>query len=235
MTINIITICTGKYEMFFESFYKSCEKFFLKEHTKKFFVFTDGDLIKNSDTINKISQKKLGWPYDTMMRFKMFNSISEKLLESDYTFFFNANMIFVNDVGDEVLPNESTDFLMGVNHPGFFNKSNFEFTYERNINSQFYIPFGDGKFYYQGCFNGGRTSEFLTMSKELDEKIDIDLSKGIIPVWHDESALNWYYSKINPLIVSPSYAYPESSSLNLPKKIIQIDKSKLGGHNYLRN
>lgn len=233
MTINILTICTGKYTMFFENFYNSCEKYFLTNHKKSYFVFTDGEILSQNN-IHKIYQSKLGWPYDTMMRFKMFNSISEKLT-GDFTYFFNANMLFVNEVCEEVIPNENNNWLMGVNHPGFFNKTPLQFTYERNRNSQFYIPFGEGKYYYQGCFNGGRTKEFLEMSKILETKIEIDISNGIIPVWHDESALNWYYNNINPLLVSPSYAYPESVSINFQKKIVQIDKSKIGGHSYLRS
>jgi hypothetical protein len=232
-TINILTICTGKYFMFFDDFYQSCESNFLTNYKKKYFVFTDGEL-NHYDNVVKIYQPKLGWPYDTMMRFKMFNSI-ENLLDGDYIYFFNINMSFLEKVGEEVIPREDNDYLMGVNHPGFYNQSNFSFTYERRPTSKFYIPLGKGKKYYQGCFNGGRRKEFISMSKELEELIDYDLSKDIIPVWHDESALNWYYCNRNPLMLNPSYAYPESLNIPFDKKIIQIDKSKLGGHVYLRN
>jgi len=232
MKVNIITICTGKYKIFFENFYKSSEKFFLKNHDKHYFVFTDGDIIEGYN-INKIYQEKIGWPYDTMFRFKMFNSIKDDL-NGEYTFFFNANMLFVDYVNEEVLPLESNNYLMGVNHPGYYKNNVNQFPYERRIESNFYIAYGDGKNYYQGCFNGGRTEEFMIMSKKLDELIDNDLSKGIIPIWHDESALNWYYTKINPLIVNSGYSYPESSYLEFDKKIIQLDKNKFGGHQNLR-
>lgn len=232
MEINIITICTGKYTIFFENFYKSCEDFFLKGFNKKYFVFTDGDILEE-DNINKIHQEKLGWPYDTMFRFKMFNSIKNRLV-GDYTFFFNVNMLFVDFIGTEVLPKEENSYLMGVNHPGYFNKNKLEFPYERRFDSNFYIPYENGKNYFQGCFNGGKTIEFISMSLELERLIDIDVSNGIIPIWHDESALNWYYEKINPLLVDPGYSYPESSDIDLPKKIIQLDKNKYGGHVALR-
>jgi hypothetical protein len=232
MKINIITICTGKYTIFFEDFYKSCENFFLKNHDNQYFVFTDGDIIER-DNINKICQKKLGWPYDTMFRFKMFNSIKD-VLTGEYTFFFNANMLFVDYINEEVLPSESNNYLMGVNHPGYYKNSINQFPYERRIESNFYIPYGEGKTYFQGCFNGGRTEEFMIMSEKLDELIDNDLSKGIIPIWHDESALNWYYSKINPLMVNPGYSYTESVDIPFEKKIIQLDKNKYGGHANLR-
>jgi hypothetical protein len=234
MEISILTICTGKYTLFFENFYKSCEEFFLKEHKKKYYVFTDGQ-ISQYENVFRIEQPKLGWPYDTMMRFEMFNSISDKLVGSDYTFFFNANILFIDKIGEEILPNSENDFLMGVEHPGYFQELTVNYPYERRYESNFYIPYDSGKTYFQGCFNGGKTSDFLEMSNELATKIQSDMGLGIIPLWHDESALNWYYSKRNPLKLSPSYAYPESWDMNIEKKIIQIDKNKLGGHSYLRS
>jgi hypothetical protein len=185
--------------------------------------------------VTKVYQEKMGWPYDTMLRFKMFNSIKETLLEYDYIFFLNANMLFVDFVSDEVLPNEEHGFLMGVNHPGFHNKDINQYPYERNSNSVFYIEYGYGKNYVQGCFNGGRSKEYLDMSDTLNKAVYYDLKRSIIPIWHDESALNWYYKDFNPLVLDPGYAYPESVyDLPFGKKIIQRDKSKYGGHHFLR-
>jgi hypothetical protein len=232
-TINILTICTGKYTIFFKDFYESCEKYFLTDYNKKYFVFTDGDILENENIV-KIHQDKLGWPYDTMLRFKMFNSIKDKL-KGDYTFFFNTNMKFVDEVGVEVIPDIDNDYLIGVKHPGFYNQPKIMFPYERLFESSFYIGYDTGSIYYQGCFNGGRTSEFLEMSSILESKINIDLANGIIPVWHDESALNCYFNSKNPLCLDSGYAYPESVDIPFDKKIIQVDKNKFGGHQSLRN
>jgi hypothetical protein len=73
------------------------------------------------------------------------------------------------------------------------------------------------------------------MSKILETKIDIDLNNNIIPIWHDESALNWFFKDNKIHSLSPSYAYPESSIMPFQKKIVQLDKYKYGGHMYLRN
>ena len=232
MRIDILTICTGKYTMFFDGLYESSEKYFLPGHEKRYIVFTDGE-IKQRDNVLRIEQPKLGWPFDTMMRFNMFNSIKE-IIDGDYVFFLNANMLFVDIVGEEVIPSEKNDYLMGVIHPGYHDKTNMYFPYERRTHSSVQIPYGQGTIYYQGCFNGGRTEEFLKMSSILATSIESDLSKSIVPIWHDESALNWYYSFRNTLAINPSYAYPESGDMEIDKKIIQLDKSKLGGHNFLR-
>lgn len=231
--INIFTICTGKYIMYFKQFYESCENKFLTNRKKKYFVFTDGEL-PNYENVVKIHQEKLGWPYDTMMRFKMFNSV-EHLLDGEYVYFFNVNIHFVESIGDEVLPGEDNDYLMGVNHPGFYDKTLIQFPYERNKFSNFYIPFNIGEHYYQGCFNGGRKKEFMKMSNLLQVLIESDMSKGIIPIWHDESALNWYYVNKNPMIIDSSYAYPEAWNIPFDRKILQLDKSKMGGHDFLRS
>lgn len=232
MQINVIAIFTGKYKLFFQSLYESSEKYFLPQYSKKYYVFSDGDISTHSN-VAKIEQEKLGWPYDTMMRFHMFNKLS--LDENAYIFFLNANMLFVNTVDTEVLPQKEHDFLMGVKHPGFYNKNVESYPYEKRQSSSFYIPKGDGKFYFQGCFNGGRVKEFLEMSKELSILIDKDVKNSIIPRWHDESALNWYYKSKNPLALNPEYAYPESWENAFSKKIIQLDKNNYGGHDYLRS
>lgn len=233
MRIDILTICTGKYTMFFDGLYESSERHFLPGHEKRYFVFTDGH-IQPRENVVRIEQEKLGWPFDTMMRFKMFNGAKE-LIDGDYVFFLNANMLFVDTVGDEVLPGPENDHLMGVVHPGYHDKQESHYPYERRPQSSVFIPYGQGETYYQGCFNGGRTAEFMRMSEILESGIDSDLSKSIVPLWHDESALNWYYSLKKPLGVNPSYAYPESSAMPMEKRIVQLDKSKLGGHEFLRN
>jgi hypothetical protein len=55
-----------------------------------------------------------------------------------------------------------------------------------------------------------------------------------MPIWHDESALNWYYLDKSPLLVDSSYAYPEGWSIPFNKKIIQRNKNNYGGYDYLR-
>jgi len=233
MRVAILTICTGKYTMFFKGFYESSKEYFLPGIEKNFFVFTDG-VIENGSDVIRVEQKKLGWPFDTMMRFSMFNSISDQLKDFDYIFFLNANMVCVEKVGEEILPNKENDYLVGVDHPGFYHRPQDTFTYERNRISNFFIDINQGKNYFQGCLNGGRSKEFLEMSIELEKLIYDDLRKNHIPLWHDESALNWYYSKRNPKVLPPSYAYPEVANPDYDKKIIQLDKSKFGGHDFLR-
>ena len=164
----------------------------------------------------------------------MINSITSKTNHLDYMFFCNANLIINELIDENVLPDLGQE-MIGVNHPGQYKSLNTEFTYERNENSSAYIPLGEGKYYYQGCFFGGTKDTFFKMSKELQNNIDIDLSKDIIAVWHDESHLNKYFLNNPPKTLDPSYANPEAFYIPFNKKIIQLDKNKLGGHDFLRN
>lgn len=236
MKVGILYIATGKYDIFFERFYQSCENNFLPNHDKQYYVWTDSDNeCFNKDNIKKIFLKKAGWPYDTMLRFEHFNEMSGELSKNDLLYFFNANMIVNTAISDEDIKISSD--LTVVDHPYFYGRHRSLFPYERRIVSQFNIPLDKGDYYVQGCFNGGKAECFLHMADVLSWMINIDLKNNIIPVWHDESALNWWlYSKNyeNITVVDPGFAYPESIYLPFDKRIIQLDKNNYGGHSYLR-
>lgn len=237
--IGILYICTGKYDIFWKDFFITCEKNFLPSHKKQYFVFTDAKSLYTGDNpaVKKIYQETLGWPFNTLLRFKIFLNAEEDLKKCEYLFFFNANIIFVDKVNDDILPGDSNDGLLAVKHPGFWNKQNLEFTYDRNSNSTAYIPLGKGEHYFMGGFNGGKTAAFLKLIKTLNNNIQKDLDKDIIALWHDESHLNNYMLDKNPKILSPEYGYSEEDDLPFKPKIIVINKfkPKYGGLDYLRN
>ena len=61
LKIAILYICTGKYDVFWKEFYRSCEQYFLPNSNKNYFVFTDSKELydeKNNDKIFKIYQEK---------------------------------------------------------------------------------------------------------------------------------------------------------------------------------
>ena len=57
MKIGILTICTGKYDVYFDTLYKSLKDNFLTEHDKTFYVFTDSDKISNTDDVKHVYKK----------------------------------------------------------------------------------------------------------------------------------------------------------------------------------
>lgn len=227
-SIAVLYICIGKYAFFWEEFYKSFEKNFLKESHVEYYVFTDAVKLYGEDCntrIHKKYQENLGWPGNTLYRFKMFNSIYEELIKFDFCFFFNANIICKDKISEfEFLPIE-TDLLM-VQHPGYYKSNKFKFPYEHNRKSKAYIPYGKGDVYVYGAINGGYTKPFLEMSSELEKNIEDDLQNGFIAKWHDESHLNCYIWKNKKYrLLNPAYAYPEGMNLPYMEKIEILDKA----------
>ncbi len=234
MKIGILYICTGKYNIFWKSFYESSEKYLLRNHEIKYFVFTDAKNIdyQNNENIVRIYQKNLGWPQNTLRRFHIFNKHKKILGCMDFLFFCNANLLFVNEVNEEILPYEEE--LVVFKHPGYWNKQRSRFPYETNPESLAYIPSDKGNTYVMGGLNGGKTEDFLKMSQILSTNIDKDLKKGIIAVWHDESHLNNYIVDKKVKILDPSYGYVEDWNLPFHPKIVIRDKNQYGGHEFLR-
>ncbi|QKJ30432.1 glycosyl transferase family 6 [Mucilaginibacter mali] len=235
--IGILYICTGKYDIFWKKFYTSAEKYFLPGHKKIYFVFTDASRIyaEEKPNIKKIYQETLGWPYNTLLRFEMFLKAEEYLQQCGYLFYLNANIVFTDTVSDDILPANGNEGLLVVKHPGYWDKTNDVFPYDRNPDSLASIASGQGQYYFMGGFNGGQTDAYLQLIKTLKNNIRTDLDKGVIALWHDESHLNKYMLDRNPKILSPAYGYAEGFDLPFEPKVLILKKEKYGGHDYLRN
>ncbi|WP_348534025.1 family 6 glucosyltransferase [Histophilus somni] len=232
--IGILYIATGRYHVLWEDFYKSAEKHFLPELPKKYFLFSDYEgsfLGEESGNVHRIYQKKLGWPYDTLMRFDMFLKEKERFKELDYLFFVNANMIFIKDIHqNEVLASDKE--LIMILQPWFIGLDIDKTTYDRNPLSTSYIPYGEGEHYVMGSFNGGKTSAFLEMCQQLNDNIYLDLKKDIIALWHDESHLNHYCwrNKEKIFILPDSYLLDEGQQYFPSKKSHYINPLYLKNH-----
>ena len=234
MRIAILYICTGRYAIFWDVFFQSCEQYFLSAHERHYFVFTENDIpYVSNERVHKIEQPYLGWPYDTLKRFHMFSRIREELAAFDYIFFFNANCEFRMAVNESVLPTED-EGLVVTQHPGYYNKSRDKYTYERNAASRAYIPYGQGEHYVCGGVNGGRAHAYLALINGLREAVDEDERNGIIARWHDESHLNRYILGMGYKLLSPSFCYPENWRLPFEEIIRVREKTLHGGHKFLR-
>jgi hypothetical protein len=230
LQIAIVYICTGRYKIFWKDFYDSSEKYFLTESEKHYFVFSDDDQIINKKNITVIFRPSGGFPMDSLMRFEMFIQIEEALKTFNYIYFFNSNMVFLEPVGTDILPDRSESELVGVNHPGYFNKYPLWFPYERNKRSFAFISSKDRRLaYYMGSLFGGTAKVFLELCHSCDKWIKSDLSNGIMPIYHDESYLNKYFVDKEVLKLNPGYSYPEGWKLPFTPKILIRNKIILGG------
>jgi len=222
MKIGLVVIATGKYTQFIPPLFKSVQKHFMKGHEVKIFVFTDGKIPEN-DIVKRVEQEHLGWPGATLKRYHIFDKNKEALSKMDYLFYCDADMKFVGDVGEEILPEKESNGLVGTEHPGFYGGR--RGTYETNKESTAYVAPDEGVTYCAGGFNGGTSEAFLKMSKTIKERVDKDLEKDIIAIWHDESQMNRYFIDNHPKILNPSYCYPESWSVPFEKKLLALNKN----------
>lgn len=209
MKIAILYICTGKYQRFFDGFYESCEKYFLKGKAEiEYFVFTDNLRISSSHNVHVYEKNVQGFPMDSLLRFEQFLRVKEETKKFDYTFFFNANTLFVRPVDEELLPKGGNELVAGVWKRKL--PQSYFLPYERNKKSKAYIPPHDGPYtYYGGFFNGGTSKAFVEMAEQLARNTRIDLDNNIIAKVHDESHLNCYLHYHKCTAVPTEYIIPE--------------------------
>ena len=219
-SIGLCVMATGKYVYFVDELVRSAEQFFLPGHKRTFFVFTDriADLPKNPDIV-PVFQKRLGWPYDSMMRTAVYLKHKDLFAQVDYLFACDADMVFVDYVGDEILSD-----LVGTLHPGFTWRRG---TYDQNKLSKAYISPNEGTHYFAGGFYGGTRDNVIALLQTLTENVQEDLKNNIIARWHDESHINRYFIDHEPtLILNPSYCYPEGWSMSTPPRLMALYKSR---------
>ena len=224
MKVAILYICTGRYAQFFDGFYKSAEQYLLQGVEKRYFVFTDQEQLTEAANVELLIRPCRGFPEDSLFRFDRFLEIKDKLKDYDYTFFFNANMRFVAPVGEELLEERLTAVL----HPGYYDKPEWRYPYERNKQSKAYIPPHEDDYnYYMGSLNGGKTEDYLALAETCSQHIHEDWEQGIVAIYHDESHLNRYLREHRCKALSPAYAYIEGEELPFEPKILLLDKAKL--------
>ena len=234
----LLCVVVGRYTIFWDRFYDSARAHLLKDHIKDFFVFTDqpdffAPYVADDQHIHVQAIANEGWPNVVLNCHHYFLLQEKALSQCDYLLFFNINLIFNTDIGDEILPPNGLDLTVTL-HPGFFDKSPDDFTYERRPESAAYIPYGTGKYYFTGALSGGRSGAYLDLCRELVARIDRDRESGIIAIWHDESHLNAYMLDRECHILSPSYFHPEGAKIPYAEKITVLDKRNYGGHDFLR-
>jgi histo-blood group ABO system transferase len=217
--VGLLIISTNKYNRFLQPLISSADEFFLKNQEVTYFIFTNKDIQTESNrSVVKIDVEHKEWPWMTLGRYKIFTESSDKLSEMDYLYYCDADMRFVGDVGDEILND-----LVATQHPGYFGRRG---TPETNPLSLACVYGNEEMQYFAGGFNGGTSNEYLKMSKHISNNIDIDYSKGLIAIWHDESHMNRYFIDNKPTkILNPSYCYGESMNIPFERKLIALDKN----------
>lgn len=229
-SIAILYFCTGTYDRYRAGFYESSEKYFFSDQNieKHYYVWTDSKILLSQKLPNVtfIYQEALWRPNQTLYRFRIFLWQEDKLKNHDYIVFFNANFQFKNKVSiEEFLPSWEQNY-MALLHFSYFDKQPNTFPYERSSNSQAYIPYDSGQYYYLWALNGWISDAYLKLCKQCDERIQQDEKNNIVPLRHDESILNKFLlNRTDIKNLDISYGYPEAGWFpKFPAKIISRSK-----------
>ena len=196
--------------------------------------------------------ESLIWPMPTLLRYKLLSNVSDEIT-GEIILYLDADMLFANSVSLSDLTNSiGNNKISLVKHPGYFRPrsiSRIRFyafnpifilkdiklrvmngslgTWEKNSKSCAYVPRNQRKEYVCGGAWFGNKDAIIEMCELLSERVEIDLSKGIIAKFHDESHLNWYSVTYNCSISDPSFCfeptYPQLFSIK--PKIIAVNKA----------
>jgi histo-blood group ABO system transferase len=234
--ISINLIATNKYVYFLDAVIKSIDNFFFKNSNILIIVHTNmninqlGGYSERVDILkNEIEHEP--WPFTTLKRFSYFIKAKEAIAESDYSFYIDVDSLFIGEIFEDFLPPFG---IIGTIHPCLYQGNG---TPERNPRSKAFISFNENNRYFCGGFFGGDSKSFLNMAESINLNIEEDLRNGIIAVWHDESHINRFLLDNPPsLILEPPFAIAESlAKTESSSKILFLDKSLKGGHDFFRN
>ena len=215
MKVAITFIGTNKYLDFLPKYYENIEKYFLPNSEKTIFAFTDGDLNDTPDNLKVYHQEHLEWPYITLKRFEIINKAREEIDKHDWLVFIDADALPVVEITEEEFFTDKP--LFGVHHPchflGMEPHTQAPGAYDQNPDSEAYVDTSKGlpEVYYQGCFWGGKVPNVCAMIDELEARVNRDLEKDVVALWHDESQINKYFLERLDMVhtYGPEYAFPE--------------------------
>lgn len=229
MRVGILYIGIGRYACFWDEFYSSSEQYLLRDAEKHYYVFTDGN-IQASERVHVFHQDDMGWPCNSLFRFKMFHRIREQLAENDYLFFFNSNAKIVDVVEPaDILPVEHDFCAMCMAD------STTGMAHESRPASLCCVAPGETDYYFSGAMNGGKATAFLQLIEECNKLVDAELNNGVMPVWHDETVLNRFLIGKRVKIVRREMGKPANwSQPSKGVKVILRTKEKVLGRGWLR-
>ena len=205
MKICILTIATNKYLQFVEKLYDDIAEKFVPGAEIDCLLFTDHEIEETSDNVRVHYIDHEPWPMPTLKRYNYFVKEKDYILEHDYCFYLDADMRIDDPVGEEVLSD-----LVATQHGYQSMHPKEQMSYDRNPECLAYVAPGDEVTYYAGGFNGGKTTKFMEMAEVIADRVNKDLEKDIIALWHDESHMNRYMIDNPPtLALNPEYCYAE--------------------------
>ena len=227
MKICILTIATNKYLQFVEKLYEDISEKFCPGAEISCLLFTDHEIEESGDNVRVHYIDHEPWPMPTLKRYNYFVKEKDFILEHDYCFYFDADMRI-----DEVVEmDEVCRDLVATRHGYQSLMDPSSQSFDRNPKSLACVPLDEKTVtYYAGGFNGGKTEVFMEMAETIAERVNKDLEKNVVALWHDESHMNRYLIDNPPTLdLDPTYCYAEefigTNYPYKPGKIIALKKN----------
>lgn len=201
--VGLLVTATGKYKVFVPELVKTAQRYFLTEHDVTYFIFTDAVDLPLMENVQIVPTEKRSWPFSSMMRCEIYYKNRNLFDEYDYLYAIDADMRFVDLIGDEILVD-----LVATAHPLFIGKQG---TFETNERSKAFVHENErNSQYVAGAFYGGNSLKFIDLCGRMLSNITADLENSLIAIWHDESHLNRCFIDVPPVkYLTPEYCYPE--------------------------
>jgi histo-blood group ABO system transferase len=215
--VGLCVVCTGRYIKFLKNFMAGARTFFCPQHYLRLFVFADCEITGSDVSWYKTAHEP--WPGPTLHRYRSTLAARGELLKQDFLYTCDVDMGFADTIGDEIFGD-----LVATLHPGFVDKTRDQFTYERRPESRACSPAGKGVRYYAGGFQGGRSECYVEAMKTMSAMIDDDERRGIVPIWHDESALNAYLVMHPPTLTLPPTFCCQETRMIPGRKLLCLNK-----------
>ena len=238
--IAVCVIATSVYKNLLNPLIESMKKHLLSNEEVSLFIFCDypssrGWLETHGYEIFWTQISHQPFPLPTLFRHRTLLQREQHLREFEYIFHFDADVLFVGDIGSEILGEGLTatqhpsasygnkDIYLGkdpkdiplpvnsVDEPIWkLNQEWVSHTFEKNKKSKAFIPSGERKKYFAGAFQGGKSDLYIHAMQEMSYNIDTDLGQNIIARYHDESHWNRYLVDNPPKTILPFwYCFPE--------------------------
>jgi histo-blood group ABO system transferase len=221
--VDLIVMATGRYKKFLNQFLDSA-----RLHVKGLrgiYVLSDEKPTSTDVNVHWLPWEHMQWPLPTLLRYQAIARYEMEIPTDGVLAYVDVDMRFVGPVDFREITG-----TFAVEHPGYQNAEPENLPYETRPESAFWIKAARGAKYFCGGVQGGASLGFLEAVKELAGIIQFDLDKGIIPIWHDESAWNWWCATHPPqLVLSSDYCTPD---LNAGPSALIIAISK--DHDYYR-
>ena len=199
--VSLVVIATGRYDRFIPDLVDGARTHVVG--LANVFVLSDRP-VRHAGTV-WLPWGHLPWPYPTLLRYRAIAAYESVLKSTDVLVYVDVDMRF-----ERRIDWRQCEGLLAVLHPGFVEKDEAAFPYERRVQSRAAIPSGAGKAYYAGGVQGGRAETYLEATRVMASWVQADLENDLVPVWHDESVWNRFCLEQPPeMVLPPTFCSPE--------------------------